>query len=182
MFWKRSVGIKPYGYGWNQDHGAPDYDPQQDTWRPDSPVFGQWLRYRWLQEAFKDPIWWAFFAWFLVTFGLIGLHALGAISNDTLLAGWITKYLVLFAGLALIGVWSAVAWFRKTPRAERGPALRQKLRRAPRVVAWLAVVTAICIGLDILEKRCGVPFLVSSGALVVVCLGIRWWWTSREPA
>ena len=90
---------------------------------------------------------------------------------------------MLFAGLVLIGVWSAVAWFRKTPRGERGPAFRQKLRQAPRVVAWLAVATAICIGLDILERRYGVPFLVSFGALVVVGLGIIWWWrTSREPA
>jgi len=182
MFWKRSVRIKPYGYDWNGDRGAPDYDPQRDPWFPGSPVFGQWPRHRWLRKAVEDPILWAFFAWFVVTSGLMGLHAIGAISNDTLLVGWIAKYLVLFTGLALIGVWSAVAWYRRTPPGERGPAFRQKLRQAPQVVAWLAAGTTVLIGLDILEKQYGVPFLVSFGALAVVGLGIIWWRTSREPS
>lgn len=176
MFWKRGVDIKPYGYDWNGNRGASDYDPQRDPWLPGSPTYGQWPRYRWLRDAVKEPILCAFFAWFAVTLALLGLYTFGAISDVTLLAGWIAKYLVLFAGLALIGVGSAVAWFRKTPRGERGPAFQQKLRRAPRVVALLAAVTLVCIGLDILEKRYGVPFVVSSGALLVVGLGISRWW------
>jgi hypothetical protein len=179
MFWKRRAGIKPYGYDWNGDRSSPDYDPRRDPWLPGSPVFGQWPRHRWLRDAVREPILWALFAWFVVTFGLLGLYALGAISHDALFAGWVGKYLVLLAGLTLAGIWSVVTWFRRTPRGERGPALREKLKRAPRTIAWLTALTAVCIGLDVLEKRHGVPFLVSGSAALAVWFCIVWWW--RRP-
>jgi hypothetical protein len=175
MWWRRKGGIRPYGYDWNGDRSSPDYDPQRDPWLPGSPVFGQRPRYRWLRDAAKEPIVWALFAWFTVTLGTIWLYAVGVISNDTIFTVWVGKYLVLFAGLIIVGVWSVATWFRKTPREERGPVLREKLKRAPRTVAWLIALTAVCIGLDLLEKRYGVPFLVSAGGLFGLWLGVMHW-------
>jgi hypothetical protein len=172
MFWKRENRIKPYGYDRNGDRSAPDYDWRRDPWRPDSPVFGQWPRYRWLHDAARQPIWWAVFAWFAVTFALFGLYEFGTVSSGTMFVAWIGRYVVLLACLTIAGIWVAAAWFRRTPRSERGPVLRQKLRRAPSAVAWFAGLMAICIGLDILEKRYGVPWLLSFGGVAVLSYGI----------
>jgi len=180
MLWKRTGGIKPYGYDWDGNRSPPDYDWRRDPWRPDSPVFGQWPRHRWLRDWARAPIVWALLAWFTVTLGAVALYALGVISQDTIFAVWIVKYLVLFAVLIVAGVWSVVAWFRKTPGEERGPALREKLKRAPRAIAWYTALMAVCIGLDVLEKRYGVPFFASAGGLLAAWLGVMWWWQRAQ--
>jgi hypothetical protein len=98
MLWKRKGGIKPYGYDWNSDRSAVDYDPRRDPYVPGSPVFGQWPRYPWLRQALKQPILWALVAWFVTGLSLLALYALGVISNETFFAGYFGRYLLLFAG------------------------------------------------------------------------------------
>jgi hypothetical protein len=182
MFWKRRRGIEPYGYDWNGDRSSPDYDPRRDPWLPGSPVHGQYPRRPWLRQAAKAPLFWVFVAWFAITFGLMGVYAVGAISRDALFVGWAGRYVVLFAGLTTAGVWSLVAWLRKTPRGERGSALRQKLKEAPYVVASVIGVAAVCVALEAIEKRYGVPLLVSFGGLFAVCMGVIWWRDrARQP-
>lgn len=175
MFWKRTGGIKPYGYDWNGDRSAPDYDWRRDPWRPDSPVHGQYPRRPWLREAAKEPIWWALAAWFAATAGLVALYTLDAISKDAFFVGWVGRLLVLLIGLMVVAIWSSIVWFRKTPRGERGPALREKLKRAPRAIGVFVAAMVVCAGLEMLEKQYGVPILGSFGALFAVCIGIVWW-------
>jgi hypothetical protein len=143
-------------------------------------VHGQYPRRPWLREAAKDPIWWALAAWFAATGGLVALYALDAISKDVFFVGWVGRFLVLLIVLTVIAIWSSIAWFRKTPRGERGPALWEKLKRAPRAIAWFAALMAVCIGLDVLEKRYGVPFFASAGGLFAAWLGVMWWWQRAQ--
>jgi hypothetical protein len=175
-------GIKPYGYDWNGDRSAPDYDPQRDPWLPGSLAYGQYPRRPWLREALREPIWWALGAWFTVTFGTVGLYGLGVFSHDTVFVVWVAKYLALFGGLAVAGVWSLVAWLRRTPRGERGPAFRRALKRAPGFIGLLLGGTAFCVALEAIEKRYGVPFLVSLVVAFAVALGVVRWWQSRHSA
>jgi hypothetical protein len=177
-----SSPIKPYGRDWNSDRSAPDYDPQRDPWNPMSPVFGQWPRRSLMRDMLKEPLVLAFAGWFCVTVALVALDHLQLISKDTFLVGWIGRYVFLFAGIIVAGIWSLVVWFRSTPRAERGPAFRQWLKRVPSLLAWLVGGTAVCVGLDWLEKRHGVPFLVSAGVLVILFFAVTWWWNRVRKA
>jgi hypothetical protein len=102
------------------------------------------------------------------------------ISSNTLLIGWMGKYLVLFAGFLIWGLWSAVVWFRHTPSAERGPAFRRALKLLPGALAWLTVLMIVGVGIDILEKRYGVPFIVSAGVLFIVFYAVNWWLDNRR--
>ena len=182
MLRKRRGGIKPYGDDWDGDRSSPDYDPRRDPWLPGSPVHGQYPRRPWLRAALCEPIWWALGAWFTVTLGTVGLYGLGVLSHDTIFVVWVGKYLALFVGVTVAGVWSLVAWFRRTPRGERGPAFRRALKRAPGFIGLLVGGTAFCVALEAMEKRYGVPVLASFGVLFVVCMGIIWWWQrGRKP-
>src|SRR5262245_47048031 len=136
MLFKKRGAIKPYGWDWNSDRSAPDYDPQRDPWIPGSPVYGQYPRRPWIREGLKEPIWWAILGWFTVSFGLILLSVFDLISSDTFFIGWMGKYLLALTGFVIWGLWSAVGWFRRTPSAERGPAFRGALKRLPGNLAW----------------------------------------------